>query len=427
MSVMRCRSSERRSTIRFLGVLIASTLCDFGWAAGVAGDPPKSMMGKVAAVLYTGAGVPASTGVFSAQVEPEGPSDQPKTPPGEQAAKPAEKPTGVAAAGTPADGAENAPLAEEITPELDQAIQRGFEHLRRIQKAEGSFGQGRFGDHAGITSLCAIALMADGNVPGRGEFGDCVQKALDFVLRHSSETGLIVSDDMHGPMYGHGFATLFLGEIYGMNQEDDRVRDALVRAVQLIVSSQNDEGGWRYNPVPADADVSVTICEIMALRSARNAGIKVPKSTIDDAIRYVRSCQNDDGGFRYMKDVGGSLWPRTAAGVASLFYAGVYEDESIDRGLDYLARNAFPRGPGAMGGGFAQAHYFYGHYYAVQAMYLAGGERWKAWWPAIREELLAKQNADGSWTDQQVGDAYGTAMALIVLQMPKRYLPIFQR
>ena len=32
-------------------------------------------------------------------------------------------------------------------------------------------------------------------------------------------------------MYGHGFATLFLGEIYGMNPADKRVRDALVRAV----------------------------------------------------------------------------------------------------------------------------------------------------------------------------------------------------
>jgi hypothetical protein len=297
-------------------------------------------------------------------------------------------------------GAENAPLAEEISPKLEEAVQRGFEALRRMQKSDGSFGQGRFGEHVGITSLCAIALMADGNVPGRGEFGDCVQKALDFVLSHSTETGLLVSDDTHGPMYGHGFATLFLGEIYGMNQDDDRVRDALVRAVQLIVSSQNNEGGWRYNPIPADADVSVTICEIMALRSARNAGIKVPKSTIDDAIRYVRSCQNDDGGFRYMKEVSGSAWPRTAAGIASLFYAGIYEDQSIDRGLDYLTRNAFPRGAGGVGVGFSQQHYFYGHYYAVQAMYLAGGERWKNWWPAIREELIAKQNPDGTWTDR---------------------------
>ena len=324
-------------------------------------------------------------------------------------------------------GAENAPTADEITPQLEEAVRKGFEYLRRQQKTDGAFGQGRFGQHVGVTSLCAIAFMADGNVPGRGDFSEQVEKALNFVLSHSTETGLLVSDQTHGPMYGHGFATLFLGEIYGMNRDDDRVRDALVRAVQLIVASQNNEGGWRYNPVPDDADVSVTICQVMALRSARNAGIKVPKSTIDDATRYVRACQNADGGFRYMKDLGGSAWPRTAAGVASLFYAGVYEDQSIERGLDYLRQHAFPRGNAAgIGGGFSQPHYFYGHYYAVQAMYLAGGDRWKDWWPAIRDELLAKQGADGSWTDPQ-GDAYGTAMALIVLQMPKRYLPIFQR
>lgn len=327
-------------------------------------------------------------------------------------------------------GAENAPAEEEISPRLEQAVRKGLEFLRHEQKPDGSFGQGRYGEHIGVSSLGAIAMMADGNLPGRGDFGDCVRKALDFVLSHSTETGLLVSDETHGPMYGHGFATLFLGEIYGMNQQDDRVRDALVRAVQLIVSSQNDEGGWRYNPVPADADVSVTICQVMGLRSARNAGIKVPKTTIDDAIRYVRGCQNDDGGFRYMKEVPGSAWPRTAAGVATLFYAGIYDDRSIDRGLDYLMANAFPRGGrGGVGLGAAayQAHYFYGQYYAVQAMYLAGGERWRKWWPAIRDELLARQNDDGSWSDPSFGDAYGTSMALIVLQMPKRYLPIFQR
>ncbi|RLT00903.1 MAG: prenyltransferase, partial [Planctomycetota bacterium] len=58
---------------------------------------------------------------------------------------------------------------------------------------------------------------------------------------------------------------------------------------------------------------------------------------------------------------------------------------------------------------------------------LAGGERWSKWWPAVRAELLSRQQADGSWSDAQSGDAYATAMALIVLQMPKRYLPIFQK
>ena len=101
------------------------------------------------------------------------------------------------------------------------------------------------------------------------------------------------------------------------------MRDALVKAVELIVGTQQEEAGWRYNPVPVDADISVTICQIMALRSARNAGIKVPKRTIDRAVQYVRACQNPDGGFKYMIQAGGSAWPRTAAGVASLFYAGI--------------------------------------------------------------------------------------------------------
>ena len=319
-------------------------------------------------------------------------------------------------------GAQNTPLEGEMPPRLHEAVDAGFRYLASQQNSDGSFGRGRYGRHVGITALCGLAFMSDGNLPGRGEYGEQVQKALDFVINHTSETGLLSADTSHGPMYGHGFAALFLGEIYGMNPDDERVRDALVKAVDLIVGTQNDEGGWRYNPIPYDADISVTICEVMALRSARNAGIKVPKITIDRAVQYVRNCQNPDGGFKYMLQSGGSAWPRTAAGVASLFYAGIYEDDSIDRGIEYLKTNAFPgRAPAA------QAHYFYGHYYAVQAMYLSGGEDWSQWWPAIRDELLLKQSSNGSWIDHHAGGSYATAMALIILQMPKRYLPIFQK
>ncbi len=321
-------------------------------------------------------------------------------------------------------GAENTPALDEMTPELDEAVRKGLSSLAIIQNADGSFGRGRYGKHVGITALCALAFMADGHLPDRGRYGTVVSKALQFVLDNATETGLLAAETSHGPMYGHGFATLFLGEIYGMNPADERVRDALGRAIRLIVNSQNEEGGWRYNPVPFDADVSVTICEIMALRSARNAGIKIPRETIDRAVEYVRKCQNTDGGFRYMKQPGGAAWPRTAAGVASLFYAGIYEDDAIERGLDYLVKVA---APGVGGRGPGNAHYYYGQYYAVQAMYLAGGEWWAKWWPGVRQELLVRQSADGLWVDHQIGDAYATAMALIVLQMPKRYLPIFQK
>ena len=323
--------------------------------------------------------------------------------------------------------AQNNALVDEITPQLDDAVTRGLANLAASQNDDGSFSGGRYGKHVGITALACLAFMADGHVPGRGGYGDNVERGLEFVLDNLNETGLLAAETSHGPMYGHGFAALFVGEVYGMIGADDtplarRTHEALVKSVRLIVQTQNAEGGWRYNPVPYDADISVTICEIMALRAARNAGIEVPRDTIDKAVTYVRQCQNTDGGFKYQLTRGGSAWPRSAAGVASLYYAGVYEDDAIDRGLDYLFSEAMPGGQSRPG-----AHYFYGHYYAVQTMYLAGGERWAKWWPAIRDELIDLQNPDGSWSDRHAGSSYGTAMALIILQMPKRYLPIFQK
>ncbi|MEM7622216.1 MAG: prenyltransferase/squalene oxidase repeat-containing protein [Planctomycetota bacterium] len=325
-------------------------------------------------------------------------------------------------------GAENNAAADEITPELDAAVTEGLAWLAQQQLEDGSWDAGRFGKNVAITSLACIAFMADGNVPGRGPYGGHVERGLDFVLDNATESGLIAAGDAHGPMYGHGFATLFLGEIEGMTRggptstRASRTHEALVKAVRLIERSQNDEGGWRYNPVPYDADTSVTICQVMALRAARNAGIPVDKSVIDRAVEYVRLCQNPDGGFRYQSEGGSSAWPRSAAGIAALFYAGVYDDASIDRGLAYLNQAALP-GTGRA----SRAHYFYGHYYAVQAMYLAGDDSWVMWWRAAREELLRAQLSGGSWEDSTVGANYGTSMALIVLQMPKRYLPIFQR
>ncbi len=320
------------------------------------------------------------------------------------------------------EGAENSPAENELDGLLMYKIKQGLQYLANQQAENGSFGRGRFSNHVAITALAGLAFMADGHVPGRGKYGDHVQHAVEFILDSSQESGLIAAETVHGPMYGHGFATLFLGEIYGMSESDDKVREVLEKAVDLIVRTQNRQGGWRYQPVPVDADVSVTICEVMALRSARNAGIKVPRSTIDRAVRYVRECQNEDGGFRYMIRMGASAWPRTAAGVAALFYAGIYEDDSIDQGLGYLARTALPGRTRVR-----QSHYYYGQYYATQAMYLAGGNWWRSWWGAVREDLLRRQSANGGWLDNQIGGAYSTSMALIILQMPKRYLPIFQR
>ena len=333
-----------------------------------------------------------------------------------------------------------------ITPPAQEAIDQGLVFLARSQRQNGSFGTGHYDGNVAITSLAALAFMAGGHQPGRGPYGGVVKKALVFVLNQESKDvpgylyrppdgrgygrGFINQHD--GPMYSHGFGTLFLAEVHGMVHEEklrQRVHGTLKRAVDLIVRCQNPAGGWRYLPEKREADISVTICQIMALRAARNAGIAVPQETADECVEYVRSCQEqpgsrEAGGFRYMTHSGPPGFARTAAGVVALYCAGLYKDRAVTEGLKYLMQFKPKQYYGRL-----DLHYFYGHYYAAQAMWTAGGTYWSEWYPAIRDELVSRaqrQGNHGTWIDQ-ICPHYATAMACIILQIPNNYLPILQK
>jgi hypothetical protein len=210
-----------------------------------------------------------------------------------------------------------------VTSEADRAIKSGLTYLVKQQHDDGSFGEGTFRGNLAVTSLSALAMMASGSSPSRGPYGGPIEKAVKYVLEAVSSSGFIYipGTSTHGPMYSHGFGTLFLAEAYGMTKRPE-VREKLKKAVTLIIDTQNNEGGWRYQPVKHDADLSVTACQVNALRAARNAGLFVPKDTIDGCLRYVKGSQNPDGGFRYMLSGGASAFPRSAAGVVSLFSGG---------------------------------------------------------------------------------------------------------
>jgi hypothetical protein len=312
-----------------------------------------------------------------------------------------------------------------ITPQAQVAIDRGLAVLASQQDQDvGSFGSGvDYRRNVAISSLCAMAFLSAGHTPGRGEYGHVVQKAVDFVLSHCEPNGFIVerSSMSHGPMYGHGFSTMFLAEVFGMAPNPE-LKNKLSQAVKLIIDTQNDEGGWRYQPERVlHADISVTVCQIMALRAARNSGIYVPKNVIDRSVDYVKRSQNSDGGFRYqLVRPEQSEFPRSAAAVVALYSAGLYEGAEIEHGLDYLLR--FIQRPLRF-----ETQFYYGHYYAVQAMWHAGGEHWSTWYPVIRDDLLQRQLPGGNWTDSFNGNEYATAMSCLILQMPNNYLPIFQR
>jgi hypothetical protein len=315
--------------------------------------------------------------------------------------------------------------ARLFTDAAQKSVDRGLAFLASRQQEDGAFGVMAYQGNVAVTSLAAMAMMAAGSTPDRGPHGRIVAKFLDFALASAQQSGFINGTTVsHGPMYDHGFATMFLAEAHGMTSRRD-VREKLAKAIKIIVESQNRQGGWRYQPVRDQADVSVTSCQMMALRAARNAGVFVPKETIDRAVDYVRRCQNSDGGFTYMHDGGESVFPRSAAAIVSLYGAGLDKNPSevpeIQRGLEYLAKYRPERGARVR-----YSHYFYGHYYAVQAMWHAGGERFAAWYEALRDDLVERQTSGGFWEDA-FGSEYATAMATLALQMPKNSLPIFER
>jgi len=351
-------------------------------------------------------------------------------------------PGGIQGGGIP-DGFEPAPRRPATNPEpgiaIDRrtqiAIQRGLEYLARHQNPNGSWTDrvGRKvhmryesvpGDHVGVTGLAGLAFLASGSLPDQGPYGKNIRGAIEYILQQVTPTGFITANGSR--MYSHAFATLFLAEVSGMTR-DERVRENLRLAVRCIVSAQNSEGGWRYLPGAQDSDMSVTVCQVMALRAARNAGIRVPRNTIDEAVRYVkRSFVPEEGAFQYQVTRAAfrhrTTFPLTAAGLTTLYGAGEYDAPEIRKGLQYLFFNR--PDPDSAASNF---DYFYGQYYAVQAMFQAGGSHWKEWYRLVRDDLLRIQSAtDGSWRDL-VGANYGTAMATVILQIPYQYLPITER
>ncbi len=318
---------------------------------------------------------------------------------------------------TPAVAADS---ADFVTPQVQDAVSKALSYLKRIQNPDGSWSGSSYGArHPAVTALACMAMMAQGNLPGRGKFGKNVERGIKFLMSSvDPRTGYAGGGSQ---MYGHGFVTLALAEAYGMMPSAE-LREKLQLAVKCIIRSQKPDGGWRYDPSPnGNSDLSLTVCQIMALRAANNAGIQVSKATISRAIKYTKQSANPDGGFRYMLNSGGSSFPLTGAGVTTLCGAGEYDCKEVKNGLEFL-KNFFTQtsGQGRYG------HYFYGHYYAVQAMYQAGGKYWDFWYPRIRDELIRTQLADGSW-QSEVGNAFGAAMGALILQVPYNYLPIFQR
>ena len=317
-------------------------------------------------------------------------------------------------------------LPEGVTADTVQAIQRGLEFLAREQNKDGSWrSAGGFGTYPVVMSaLAGLALVAGGSTPERGPYAKHVRRAVNFCLSQQQQNGLFAAPaEESRSMYGHGFAMLFLSQAYGMEEDLERqrrIRVALERGIVLTAKSQSNDGGWLYTPDANGDEGSVTVTQVQALRGCRNAGIHVPKETIDHAIKYIERSQNPDGGISYSVRSRGSRPAITAAACAVLYNAGQYDSKMAGKAFEYAWNNCKPTAS-------SDGHYYYTQLYMSQACWQKAGKYWAEYYPGIQRMLLRTQGGNGSWNGDGVGLVYGTSIGLLILQIPFNQLPILSR
>ncbi len=320
-------------------------------------------------------------------------------------------------------------------PEVRSIYNKGADYLAKTQQDNGSWSKGQSfhgSEEAGVAALCVMAFLSTGEDPNFGKYANNIRKAVRFIIRQQNPR----SGYIPGNMYVHGFAMLALSEAYGAVDEemlwagqkrDNKTRSiakALELAVRLAVDAQkkNPTKGWRYSPTDRSADTSVVGAVLMGLLAARNAGIKVPDKTIDDALKYMKSMTSDSSGQVGYSGLGGFGESNARSSIACLVYAIGKRKKWKEFGATkkYIAGNI-------QNSGMSASWPFYTRYYKAQALFQADYDAWKKWNRDTIRKLREMQLDSGQIGKGQHGPAYCTAMSLLALALNYKFLPIYER
>ncbi len=339
--------------------------------------------------------------------------------------------------------AQENPASLYLADDVDRSVKSGIDFLVSQQREDGAIADR--GHEVAMSALAIMAMASLGTEPiGTSEAGRAMQRAINFVLdrRNQDMEGYFGARD-GSRMYGHGITTLMLTEILGMGatpEQNEKIHKALGDAIKLILAAQNVskseklQGGWRYTPSSRDSDLSVSVWQLMALRSAKNDGLDVPGEAIDKALQYLRysyaSPLERDGtprdkisGFSYTPGTFHPSFTMTAAGLLAMQVCGQYDSALVKGASEWLLQH--PPKPN-------ERFFFYGVYYYAQGMHQAGGKYGERADELVPELLLPMQRSDGAWLarggeERNVGGVYATALSILSLSVRYHYLPIYQR
>jgi len=324
----------------------------------------------------------------------------------------------------------------------EEAVLRGLEWLARQQQRDGSWSlsgpyrdgvEKAFDNPQAATAMALLAFQGYGDTHLEGRFKANVSKGWQWLLKEQNADGcFFVEGPFNHRFYTQGQCTIAVCEILTMTK-DQRFRDAAERAVQYCLKSQSSEGGWRYSP-NADSDLSVTGWIVMALQSARMAGIDVPAENLHQVERFLdRIAQTDGSRYPYQKG-GEPRLAMTAEAMLCRQYLGWRRtDPRMVDAMDWITRDDNLIS-------FTKNRDVYYWYYATQACHHMEGEWWKRWNTVMRQVMCEQQvksgPESGSWDPYRPsedawarhgGRLYVTCLSIYMLEVYYRHLPIYTK
>jgi hypothetical protein len=325
------------------------------------------------------------------------------------------------------------------TEETEAAVFEGLRWLTRTQDRRSglwklsSVRNNR--NEAAATAMALLAYLGAGETDRKGGFQKPVELGLRALLKMQSEDGKFShgSASYNHAFYTHAICTIALCEMYGLTGDSKYLLPA-ERAVAYAIATQNSEGGWKYRPGKG-ADLSVTGWMLMAMQSARMAGLEVPEKTLDGIEKYLGKVERSAGDY-YAYEARANAHTSPALDAVGLlsrqYYGAARDDPTLLRALDRM----FDSHPlSYKSSNQSSGHDVYYWYYAAQVAHHVGGDRWKRWNDVMRVEVpkhqVTKQGRDkGSWDPESdrwgmIGRHYVTCLSIYMLEVYYRHLPLY--
>lgn len=324
----------------------------------------------------------------------------------------------------------------------EAAVARGLRWLAKHQHVDGRWSLGQFSSHAdcrgrcggagrvmsdsAATSLALLPFLGAGQTHESGIYRDAVMRGLAWLIEQQRQDGDLQGDSDHqAAMYAHGQGAIVLCEAYAMTA-DPRLRVPAHSAIQFIERAQHRGGGWRYKPGQR-GDTSVLGWQMMAIQSARAAGIPVRREVLQRVDHYLdRVLHRDRWRYAY-QPFERPTHTMTAEALLCRIYLG--QDPHTARfkqALQWMMDRYPPD---------TDEPNIYYWYYAAQTFHHAGGPLWQEWNGLLRDALVRTQvrqgHEAGSWDPQGPhaaagGRIYMTALAVCTLEVYYRHAPIFR-